>query len=525
VLELSNIKLPKDFSQEMSVSIISTMRLAAAAVLLVAIARTSTGQDSPLLDAVKRRDAATVNTLLRQKANPDARQADGSTALHWAAHRNDVEVASALIRGGAKVDVANDLGVTPLLLACENGSNELVTMLLAKGANPNAATMAGESPLMAAARSGALTAVGALLKRGADPNATEPTRKQTALMWAVAAQQPEVVRVLLEAGAQVSARTVSNRQLVYTGFRYITSPPSESSNTVAEVDLGGFSPILFAAQQGNVEVARLLLDAGANKNDQSFLGQTALIIAAHSSHTDLVRLLLERGADPNGGDAGFSALHAAVLRGNVDIVNLLLAAKADVNARVIHGEPVRKYGQEYAITASWKGATPLWLAARFGEPAIIRALMKAGADIKIASDEGTSPIFATIPAGGLGSGDRRERYHTDVETENLPPHEEEHATLEAIKAFVESGVSLDATDRAGNTLLHFAAPKGYDSVVEFLVAHGVEVNAKNTRDATALGALMARLRAIAAARGADPEKAATPETNSTIALLRKLGAH
>jgi len=58
-----------------------------------------------------------------------------------------------------------------------------------------------------------------LLKRGADPNATEATRKQTALMWAVAAQQPEVVRVLLEAGAQVSARTASNRQLVYTGFR------------------------------------------------------------------------------------------------------------------------------------------------------------------------------------------------------------------------------------------------------------------------------------------------------------------
>jgi len=112
-------------------------------------------------------------------------------------------------------------------------------------------------------------------------------------------------------------------------------------------------------------------------------------------------VFLERGADPNGGDGGFSALHAAVLRGNVDIVNLLLAAKADVNARVIHGEPVRKYGQEYAITASWKGATPLWLAARFGEPAIIRALMKAGADITIASDDGTSPIFATIPAGGL----------------------------------------------------------------------------------------------------------------------------
>jgi len=344
-------------------------------------------------------------------------------------------------------------------------------------------------------------------------------------MWAVAAQQPGVARSLLAAGAQVNARTARNRQLVYTGFRYITSPPAEASNTVVEVDLGGFSPILFAAQQGNVEVATLLLDAGANKNDQSFLGQTALIIAAHSNHTDLVRLLLERGADPNAGGAGFSALHAAVLRGNVDLVNMLLAAKADPNARITRGEPVRKYGQEYAITASWKGATPLWLAARFGEPSIVRALIHGGADARIASDDGTSPLFATVPAGGLASGDRRERYRTDVEAANLPPREDEHSTLDALEALLECGVTLDATDRAGNTLLHLAAPRGYASVIEFLVAHGVDLNARNKRDATALGATVARLRAIAVATGADPDAAVTPEKNSTVALLRKLGAN
>jgi ankyrin repeat protein len=503
---------------------LTTTRLVTAAALLLALARSSTGADSPLLDAVKRRDAATVNMLLRQKADPDARQADGSTVLHWAAHRNEVAVASALIRAGAKVNVANELGVTPLLLACENGSGDLVTMLLAAGANPNAATAAGESPLMAAARSGSLAAVTALLKRGADPNAAETTRHQTPLMWAVAAQQPGVARLLLASGAQVHARTASNRQLVYTGFRYITSPPSESSNTVVEVDLGGFSPILFAAQQGNVEVATLLLDAGANKNEQSFLGQTALIIAAHSNHADLVRLLLQRGADPNTGDAGFSALHAAVLRGNVDIVNMLLEAHADPNARITRGEPVRKYGQEHAITASWKGATPLWLAARFVEPPIVRALRNGGADARIASADGTSPLFATVPAGSLASGDRRERYRTDVEAANFPPREDEHSTLDALEALLECGVTLDATDQAGNTLLHVAAPKGYDSVIEFLVAHGIDINAKNKRDATALGATMARWRAVAAATGADPEAAVTPEQNRTVALLRKLGA-
>ena len=86
-------------------------------------------------------------------------------------------------------------------------------------------------------------------------------------------------------------------------------------------------------------------------------------------------------------------------------------------------------------------------------------------------------------------------------------------------------MTLDATDRAGNTLLHLAAPRGYDSVIEFLVAHGLDLNARNKRDATALGATVARLRAIAVATGADPDAAVTPEKNSTVALLRKLGAN
>jgi hypothetical protein len=123
----------------------------------------------------------------------------------------------------------------------------------------------------------------------------------------------------------------------------------------------------------------------------------------------------------------------------------------------------------------------------------------------------------------LGSGDRRERYRTDVETENLP-REDEHSTLDTLKALGEGGVALDATDQAGNTLLHLAAPKGYDSVIELLIAHGVDLNARNKRDATALGATTARLRAVAAATGADPDAAVTPEKNSTVALLRKLGA-
>jgi ankyrin repeat protein len=503
---------------------LTTKTVTAAAIVLLTLVRSSAAEDLRLLDAVKRQDEAGVRLLIKQHVDSEARQSDGTTALHWAAHRNNLGIALALLRAGATVNVANELGVTPLVLAGENGNGDMVAAFLEAGANPNVLTLAGESPLMAAARSGSVPAVAALLKRGANPNAAERTRGQTALMWAVAAQQPGAVRLLLAAGADVNARTASNPRLVYTGFRYITSPPPESSNTVVEVNLGGFSPILFAAQQGNVEVATLLLDAGANKNDQSGLGQTALIVAAHSNHADLVRLLLDRGADPNAGAAGHSALHAAVLRGNVEAVKMLLAAKADPNARITKGEPVRKYGQEYALTANLKGATPLWLAARFAEPSIVSALIQGGADPEARSDDGVPAILAAIPAGG--QGDRRERYMTDIEAANQVPGEAERTSLEVLKAFLERGATFDATDKAGDTLLHLAAVRGYDTIIKFLADRGMDLNVKNARGLTPLGASMARRRGAprATSAGSEPTPGVEPPRSSTTALLLALGA-
>jgi ankyrin repeat protein len=482
---------------------LTTQTVTAAAVVLLTLVRSDAAEELRLLDAVKRQDEAGVRLLIKQKADPEARQADGTTALHWAAHRNNLGIAQALLHAGAKVNVVNELGVTPLVLAGENGNGDMVTAFLDAGANPNVLTLAGESPLMAAARSGSVTAV-----------------------TAVAAQQPGAVRLLLAAGADVQARTASNRRLVYTGFRYITSPPPESSGTVVEVDLGGFSPILFAAQQGNVEVGTLLLDAGANQNDQSALGQTALIVAAHSNHAAMVKLLLARGADANAGEIGHSALHAAVLLGNVEAVNLLLAAKADPNARITKGEPVRKYGQEYALTANLIGATPLWLAARFGEASIVSALIKGGADPGARSEDGLPALLAAIPA--RGQGDRRERYMTDIESANQVPGEAERTSLEVVKAFQERGAALDATSKAGDTLAHLAAAGGFNTIIQFLADRGLDLNAKNARGLTPLGAAMARRRvpAAAASAGAEPTPGAesAPAQSSTTKLLLALGA-
>ena len=140
--------------------------------------------DLRLVEAVEKGDQAAVRSLLQQRADVNAPQADGSTALAWAAHRDDLETADLLIRAGANVNAPNDYGVTPLSLACTNRNATLVEKLLKAGANPNAAMWTGETPLMTCARTGNVAAVKSLLAGKADVSVKETRRGQTALMWA-----------------------------------------------------------------------------------------------------------------------------------------------------------------------------------------------------------------------------------------------------------------------------------------------------------------------------------------------------
>ena len=107
---------------------------------------------SPLADAAEKSDQAAIRALLKQHADVNAPQADGMTALHWAAYLDDLETAKLLI--SAHANATNRYGVTPLSLACQNGSTAMVELLLAQGADPNTALRGGETVLMTAARTG-----------------------------------------------------------------------------------------------------------------------------------------------------------------------------------------------------------------------------------------------------------------------------------------------------------------------------------------------------------------------------------
>ena len=458
----------------------------AVAVCLSAGSVWAAGAAPQLIEAVKARDHRSVRALLDGGADVNAREGDGATALHWAVERDDAEVADALLRAGADVTAANDYGVTPASLACLNRNAAMLERLLAAGADPNAATSLGETLLMTCTGTGAADAVAMLLDRGASVNAREASYGQTALMRAAARDDPEVVRLLLAHGADVHARSTTYLLPVSLG-----NPLDDVGGGAVMVPQRGYTPLLFAARHGQVENVRLLLDAGADVDEAAPTGESALVVASFSGQGRVAALLLERGADPNDQGAGYTPLHTAVVRGDLELVEALCARGADPNARLVEGSQQRREAYWFALSERWRGATPFWLAAKFAEVDIMRALVDRGADPLLAADDGTTPLMSIAGIGyrpgSIGMNRRNQGIGPDAA--RLLKAANEQPTLEGTRLVLELGGDVNAANDNGNTAAHGAAVLGYASVVELLAAHGADLEVENRRGQTAQGVL------------------------------------
>jgi len=490
-------------------------RVAACAVTAIALtAGVDAAGDLRLIDAVRARNADRVRALIAERVDINARQGDQATALHWAAHLDDKVIVDELLRAGAVAEVADDTGATPLYLACVNGNAEVVARLLDAGASAKTMLLSGETALMTCARSGSATAVRSLLRRGApvnNVNARESAHNQTALMWAAAESHPDVVAALLEGGADVSARS---REYTQTVTSEVTQRAGREALNYT-VPRGGSTALLFAARSGDAESARLLAAAGADVNDALPDGSSALILAAHSGHTRAAEMLLDKGADANADAVGYTALHAAVLRSDLALVKALLAHGANPNASITKGTPVRRNSEDFELPKTLMGATPYLLAAKFLEADIMRALAAGGADTRMRMKDGATPLMA---AAGMGivppaQDEKRGTDRRGLAILDGGIVEPESRVLEAVNAALTLGGDIDATNPAGETALHIAAAQGYDTVVSALAERGANLNARNAKGQTPLGALVARKSPSGASR-----------TSSTIELLRKLGA-
>jgi ankyrin repeat protein len=492
--------------------------------------------DERLIDAVKAGKVDVVRTLLKQRADVNAAEGDGSTVLHWAVHRDNAVAVDLLLRAGARPNVSNDLGATPLYLACTNRNAALVKTLLAAGANPNAALLQGETVLMECARAGTADGVKALIAKGADVNARESTHGQTALMWAASQKHSSVVEVLLELGADLRARSRVYTQFVKNADRTANREP------VTTVQRGGSTPLHFAARSGDVASVRLLLKAGADANDPMPDQMSPLILAAQSGHGDVAALLLKSGAEPNSDAVGYTALHAAILRGDLQLVNALLARGANPSVRIVKPTPIRRDSQDFILPTPVVGATPYLLAAKYLEVDIMRALAAAGADTKSTMPNGATALM--MAAGALEARARDERRNLSrrgICVCDGAEIEDAGRAAAAVKAAIDAGIDVNAISKAGDTALHAAAAMGYVPVVQLLADNGANLNVKNKRGQTPLAGLVkgrgpsadddgtddtaARVAAAGSVVGAGSDVYGIQRAQqSTAALLRKLGA-
>jgi len=457
-----------------------------------------------LVTAAKQGDRAAVQSLLNGRAKQDVAGAEGTAALVWAATRNDLAIADLLLRAGADVKAANEFGATALYAAAAHSDPAMTAKLLAAGADANTPLTSGETPLMEAAGRGNLATVRALLSNKANPNARELNGGQNALMWALSQRQSAVVEELVKGGADVHA----------------------GSKT-------GFTPLMFAAQQGDVDSARILLRAGAKPNDaQPKTALTPLMIASAMGHTEAIDLLLDNGANPNLVDAnGYTSLHRVVRdsdyginlgsKGEIlTIVNSLLKHGANPNARLnqdkekaaeeIRNGNVATYEKRTAVTVTeiiLQGATPLFLAAEVNNLDVIKLLVEAGADPLIATERGTTPLMMAAGAG------------TDVQRERAP--EERAVAVETAKFLVERGADVNAAGQYGWTALHAATYQGMNDLIEYLVSKGAKIDQKDEFGQTPLSISLSVLtKDIGARRLQIPRR----YREETARLLLKLGA-
>jgi ankyrin repeat protein len=505
---------------------------------LLALAVPAGADTQRLMDAVRLSDRAAVQSLLQQKADVNATEPDGMTALHWAAQQGDSETAELLIQAGAKVNATTRYGVSPLALAADTGNPVLIEALVKAGADVNATSPEGVTPLMTAARVGKIDALQALLNHGAREavNAQEQWKGQSALMWAAGEGHVAALKVLVDAGADVQARSKA-----------------------------GFTSLLFAVRNGHQAALQQLLAAGANPNDKvegaaqtdraggggnvSRRGQptpgdpptSALGIAIVNADYDLAAQLLEAGADPNTPDPRGSMLHAiAFMRrpgsgspplpqtgalDSIDLARKLLERGADPNARIRWREIV--FDRDLAATKlppnipvgrnflTFIGATPFYVASKHGDVALMRLLLDHKADPTIPTVQNVTPLMA---AAGLGFWDGE----SPGPLTGVP--EVEH--VEAVKILLALGLDVNAVTRFGgpqlegdpgtllrrhplnlleydgphdapldvvppkeslgdmrwdaSTALHGAAMRGANLIVQLLVDNGAKLDARNT---------------------------------------------
>jgi ankyrin repeat protein len=452
-----------------------------------------------VVDAARADNLASVQRLIKERANVNAPLNDGSTALLWAAFHSNAEMAKALLAAGASVDMANRYGVTPLLQAARNGEVDVMRVLLDAGAQAARWHAEGETPLMAAARTGNVDAVKLLLSKGSFVNAADPFQEETALMWASAEGHVDVVKALLTAGADPNLK--AHVSLI-----------TERKN--ADHPSGGFTALMFAARNGHTEVVRALIAGKADPKLTNADGATATIIAIVNDRLDMAKELLDLGADPNDGalfyaadmrDATTDMRAQDATRMQPDHANKLTALGLVKSLLDLGADPNKAFVGSLHSTSMCCGpqvnSSPIYRAATASDVELLKLLLAAGAKVEWSPEEqkpkdgkklgpgangnvGRTPIMAAM-AGGKGAalqagpGYSRSGPPPFRETGSRDPHE-------ALKVLLAAGANANVKGPDGSTPLHQAVQLQQVNMIRTLVGAGAKLDAVNKDNLTPL---------------------------------------
>jgi ankyrin repeat protein len=535
---------------------------------------------SDVADAVMSKDSQRLTQLLAsKKADVNAAQADGTTALHWAAYHGDIDLAAKLLKAHANPALTTGTGMTPLALACEAGNADLVKLLLKAKADPNQVLQNGETPLMMAARTGSVPVIELLLAKHADINAREKLRGTTALMWAAANSNTDAVRLLIKKGADINARSAtvapgrrpyladSGRARIEEFIKGVgqggtvvsvdapdaAKPADPAQKAEAERKLaaereaakktlqafppdedlkrgnkqwGGLTPLIFATRDGNIETVRALLDAGANVDQQSEFGWTALLVATHNRFYQIGKLLLEHKADPNlANEGGWNPLYIATDNRNIEGGDYP-TRKPDMDhleyIKLLLGAGANPNQRMKSSTETRTVFTHQWLFEEGATPFLRAAQSGDTVLMKLLLEHHADPSINTthnvtplMVASGIG--------WVEGVTYEWSPEQ----TLEAVKMILELGADVNAQDTLdGRTALMGAAHKGRNDVVLLLVDHGADLNLQDIGSRDSIHALAGvRWRAIDYADGlvrvGVQSAIAHPETSALIRRMMK----
>ena len=450
----------------------------------------------------------------------NAQQPDGTSALLWAVYYEETDMVSLLLDAGADANVQNRYGLTPLIQSSIYGNSEIISLLLDAGADANARTLQGDTALMNASKAGTVEGVQALIAAGANVEARDDQLSQTPLMWAAAFDNADIVRILVENGADVNAKSL---ELIFLGV--IQGPIS------GDFPDGGLTSLHHAARDNGIETVRVLLALGADPNILDPQDISPLRVAITNKNLDVAKLLIEGGANIN--DGSFVDImglehkrdrvgHAASNYDNQTTAEELIALMMEMGVDIdsIPREPIPMYSTGFIGGAGTSGQTALYNAAQGGRIDDMEMLLSNGANPNFVSTarDSSTPLGAVL---GVWNG-----YRIVVAGDNAGATKEAPPTLEDKAAMLDLlfdyGADVNTITGKGDTILHQAAALGKDDVIEYLITEGIDLSIKDNSNRTALDIASGVPEFGAGPRrafGATLEELQTPIYESSMAIL------